>query len=65
MAISQTVARVFRWPVILAFMTLVGLVGSLMADGIWDVIGWVLIGAPTLAGLYFWFVPRPVNRVQS
>ena len=59
---AQKQTAIFRWPLILAFLTLTGLVGALVADGIWDVIGWIFLGIPSIAGLFFWCMPFSAKR---
>ncbi|SDI11295.1 hypothetical protein SAMN05216189_1002145 [Pseudomonas delhiensis] len=38
--------RVFRWPLALAVLSLVGLVSALVGDGPWDALSWVALGIP-------------------
>jgi hypothetical protein len=33
----------FRWPLVLAVLSLTGLVGALLADGLWDWLGAALL----------------------
>ena len=33
----------FRWPLLIAVLTLTGLLGALLEDGLWDVLGAALI----------------------
>lgn len=33
----------FRWPLLLGVLSLIGLVGALLADGVWDGLGAALI----------------------
>ena len=37
---------VFRWPLALAVLSLVGLVSALVGDGPWDALSWVALGIP-------------------
>ena len=37
---------VFAVPAVIAAASLVGLVGALLDDGAWDVIGWIGLGIP-------------------
>jgi hypothetical protein len=39
---------IFRWPLLLAWLSLAGLLAALLGDGIWDALGWALL-APALA----------------
>lgn len=38
--------RVFRWPLALAVLSLVGLVSALVGDGPWDALSWFALGIP-------------------
>ena len=38
----------FRWPLLLALLSLAGLLAALLGDGVWDALGWLLL-APALA----------------
>lgn len=40
--------RIFRWPAVLAVMTLVGLVAGLLGDGWHDGVAWIGLGVPVL-----------------
>lgn len=37
---------VFRWPLALAVLSLVGLVSALVGDGPWDALSWFALGIP-------------------
>lgn len=39
----------FRWPLLIAVLTLAGLVGALLEDGIWDGLGAALIAVAAAA----------------
>ncbi|MEL7939111.1 MULTISPECIES: hypothetical protein [Pseudomonas] len=39
---------VFRWPLALAVLSLVGLVSALVGDGPWDALSWFALGIPLL-----------------
>ena len=41
------------WPIVLAVLSAVGLVGALVGDGAWDALSWLGLGAPALACLWF------------
>ncbi|MEG7360440.1 hypothetical protein [Pseudomonas citronellolis] len=38
--------RVFRWPLALAVLSLVGLISALVGDGPWDALSWFALGIP-------------------
>jgi hypothetical protein len=41
------------WPVVLAVLSAVGLVGGLVGDGGWDWVAWIGLGAPCVAAVWF------------
>jgi hypothetical protein len=43
----------WRWPLVLGLLTLVGLVSGLVSDGVGDAIAWIGLGVPVWAGLWF------------
>jgi hypothetical protein len=49
----NTTARIWRWPSALAVASLAGLLSALLADGGWDVLSWLLLGAVLLVGAVF------------
>lgn len=49
---------VYRIPVVLSIITIVGLLSALFGDGLWDVVSWGLLAIP-LALLGFFLIPRP------
>jgi xanthosine utilization system XapX-like protein len=36
---------IFAIPLVVAILSLIGLVGALLGDGVWDWIGWIGLGA--------------------
>ena len=49
---------IFAAPLLIAAVSLVGLVGALLGDGAWDVIGWIGLGIP-VAVLVWARIRRP------
>ena len=43
----------WRVPIVLGVLTLVGLLSGLMGDGAWDAVSWIGLGVPTLIGTWF------------
>jgi hypothetical protein len=41
------------WPIVLAVVSAIGLVGGLWGNGGWDWLAWVGLGLPTAAALWF------------
>lgn len=44
-----SVWRVFRWPLALTLLTLIGLIAALLGDGVWNVVSWLSLGVLPLA----------------
>ena len=49
---DQSLTAIFAAPLALAALSLTGLIGALLADGAWDVIGAALLAAPVAAILW-------------
>lgn len=47
--------RIFRWPLALAIVSLIGLVAALVGDAVYDYISWIALGAiPTIIAAAWW-----------
>lgn len=53
---------VWRWPVVIAVVSAVGLGVGLWGDGAWDVAACVALGVPVAVGLWFALVGRSPRR---
>ncbi len=42
--------EIWRWPIVLALLTSIGLVAALLADGTGDILGWAALLVPTAIG---------------
>jgi hypothetical protein len=51
MKISRSLWQVFMWPTVLGVMTVIGLISALVADGVWDVLSWLMLSVPTGIGI--------------
>jgi hypothetical protein len=51
-----TLARLFGWPMMLAVLTVIGLVSALVGDNAWDVVSCIVLAVPVL--VIAWYV-RP------
>jgi len=45
-ALRTLFGPIWRWPLVLAVLSLVGLVAALLADGPWDTLSWVALAVP-------------------
>lgn len=48
---------IYGMPIVLAIAGCVGLAAALFADGVWDWVSWLALGAMTAAGLWYALVP--------
>jgi hypothetical protein len=55
--------RVFGIPILLALASAIGLLSALFGDGVWDVLSWVALGAPTV--VVAWYVMRPARGQRT
>jgi hypothetical protein len=44
----RSVARIFRFPALIALVIAFGLISALLGDGIWDAASWIALGLPVL-----------------
>lgn len=54
--------RIFRWPLLMAVVSAVGLVAALLGDGVYDLISWTTLGAMVVvmaAAWWGWRRPPP------
>lgn len=43
---ARSFSEIYRWPLVLAVIILVGLLSALLGDGIWNVLSWLLLAIP-------------------
>lgn len=50
---------IFRWPLLLAVLSSIGLVSALLEDGLFDLLSWLALAVPLLLlGVVWWRLPR-------
>lgn len=49
----KTFLKIWQVPIILAVISVVGLLSALTGDDLWDVLSWLTLGVPLLVGVYF------------
>lgn len=50
--------RVWGAPLLIAALTLFGLLAALLGTGIWHWMAWAALAVPVAVGLRFWVAPR-------
>jgi len=50
--------KLWLWPIVLATLTLTGLISGLVSNSIGDLWAWIGLGAPVLVMVYFGFVRK-------
>lgn len=58
---DQSLRTIFRWPLILGVLSLIGLVGALLTDGVWDWIFAALIATCVVAVIWARAAAGPDN----
>ncbi len=46
--------RIFRWPILIALASAVGLVAALVGDGVYDVVSWIALGGTVVVMIAAW-----------
>lgn len=46
--------RIFRWPLVMALATAIGLVAALVGNGWWDIVSWATLGGTLLVIVAAW-----------
>ncbi|MNJ32737.1 hypothetical protein D3C77_274110 [compost metagenome] len=53
---------IFRWPLLLALLSFLGLFSALIGDEIYDLLSWLSLGVPVVLVGGIWVRMRRVNR---
>lgn len=56
---------IFRWPLVLALLSLFGLLSALIGDEVYDLLSWLTLGVPLLLVGVVWIRLRRVNRLRD
>ncbi|HVI43750.1 MAG TPA: hypothetical protein VM802_02720 [Chitinophaga sp.] len=49
-------------PLLIAALSLSGLITALAGDGIWDVYSWIALGIPVVLMVRYWFYPTAKTK---
>jgi hypothetical protein len=55
----KTPMQVWGAPIVLAVLTVIGLIAALLGDGVWDAVSALALGIPVLACAWFGVRRRP------
>lgn len=58
MSARRPLGVVFRWPVVIAVISTIGLLSALIGDGVMDAVSWALLSVPVAVGFYNWKLRR-------
>jgi hypothetical protein len=58
LAAQQSGLRVFRVPILLGLLSVIGLLSALLGDAAWDALSWLALGIPCAVIAWFWFAQR-------
>ena len=58
----RTRVQIWGVPLLLAVLTAIGLVAALLADGVWDLVSAVTLGAPVAVGAWYSLRRAPARR---
>lgn len=50
---ERSLARIFFWPLLIGTVSMIGLIGALLEDGLWDALFCALLAIPVLTGAAF------------
>lgn len=60
---TRSLWMILRWPLLIAMVSIVGLVSALVGDGWWDMLSWATLGVPAL-GFSLWCL-RPLTQQRG
>lgn len=52
---AQSVWRIFRWPLVIFLVSLLGLISALVGDGGYDILSWIALGLVAMLMGAAWF----------
>jgi hypothetical protein len=59
---QQSYWKIFQTPILLAIISIVGLLSALLGDGVWDILSWFSLFMPVLATFAY---PIYLNLVKK
>ena len=55
---SKRFTHIWGWPIILAFLTVFGLLSALLGTGIWHWLSWAALSVPLILIGYYWQIKK-------
>lgn len=55
--------HIWRIPIFLAMISMIGLLSALVGDGPWDLLSWFTLGTPLL--VIAWFLQKPKSSKKN
>lgn len=55
----RSLRAIFLWPLVVALVSLIGLIAALVGDGAWDALSWLTLAVPVLLYGFYYLRPRP------
>ena len=49
---SQSLWTVFRWPLLIGLLSIIGLISALVGDGFLDLVSWASLAVPVVISFY-------------
>lgn len=62
---NHSLWMVFRWPLLIAVLSIIGLVSALVGDGVWDALSWASLGLPAVGFSLWCLLPWVHQLVRS
>lgn len=63
---ARSTRAIFAWPMIIATLSVIGLIAGLTGDGARDVLAWLLLGsAPVTIAFAYWRAGRSARPIIS
>ncbi|NML38949.1 hypothetical protein HHL17_17215 [Chitinophaga sp. G-6-1-13] len=54
-------SRLWLKPILIAVLTLSGLIAALVGDGIWDIYSWIALEIPVVLMIRYWCYPTKIK----
>jgi hypothetical protein len=55
--VRRSLGQIFAAPLLLGWLSGIGLISALLGDNVWDALSWVALGIPVFVVLRYWLRP--------